>query len=579
MNRNKLLRISMYFCLGGLFLLSFSAAYAQVRQEPAGNTLPQPLLSTSSPINAETQLIPGPGMSIQQHDDFADQIDLSSISQLAVFDQGRAKIFDTYAREMLINVYGKSRYKDLFSHKTYDPTFTWLDLLLNKSFYADSPLIYVEVLALRKAMAQFIPEEVEGHFLKWGRLPPSMLLMEETQRILNATASDLRQLKGRNQVLSAWAGFRMLPDTLKLVSPDPEAGSDQWRTLFEENESNTAILEAKLTFMELAKAWNEADANAANTAIRKLTTQLPAIHPQTYPSRTMRYAEFLYNRTQRFTFGYIAYGIATLLLLIAMGTQRKLLIRSGIGFLLLGFVIHTAGFAVRGYISGRWPIHNQFESFIALAWFACLIGIVLMFIKKQWMFGAAAAALGTTALLFANTVEIPSHDVAQVSGILATSRILYVHVNVVIAAYALIALGFFIALFYLGTYYFKTDAAMRMASAGLGDLQQQRGPQALLNDLDKAHLVILQLAFWLLGVGILLGAYWADHAWGRWWGWDPKETWALITWIIYLIVIHIRFGVRKPQLVTAWLSVIGFFVMLWTHWGVNLLLAGLHSYA
>ena len=202
-----------------------------------------------------------------------------------------------------------------------------------------------------------------------------------------------------------------------------------------------------------------------------------------------------------------------------------------------------------------------------------------MFAKRQWMFGAAAAALGTTALLFANTVAIPSHDVAQVSGILATSRILYIHVNVVIAAYALIALGFFIALFYLGVYYFKTDTTVRMAAAGLGEMDNPSGPEKLLRDLDKAHLVILQLAFWLLGLGILLGAYWADHAWGRWWGWDPKETWALITWIIYLIVIHLRFGVRKPHLVTSWLSVIGFFVMLWTHWGVNLLLAGLHSYA
>jgi len=101
----------------------------------------------------------------------------------------------------------------------------------------------------------------------------------------------------------------------------------------------------------------------------------------------------------------------------------------------------------------------------------------------------------------------------------------------------------------------------------------------MLADLDKAQLTLMQLAFYLLGVGILLGAYWADHAWGRWWAWDPKETWALITWIVYLIAIHVRFGVRDRGLVTAWLSVIGFVVMLWTYWGVNLLLSGLHSYA
>ena len=70
-----------------------------------------------------------------------------------------------------------------------------------------------------------------------------------------------------------------------------------------------------------------------------------------------------------------------------------------------------------------------------------------------------------------------------------------------------------------------------------------------------------------------------DSAWGRWWAWDPKETWALITWIVYLIAIHVRLGVRDRGLVTAWLSFTGFIVMLWTYWGVNLLLAGLHSYA
>jgi ABC-type transport system involved in cytochrome c biogenesis permease subunit len=114
---------------------------------------------------------------------------------------------------------------------------------------------------------------------------------------------------------------------------------------------------------------------------------------------------------------------------------------------------------------------------------------------------------------------------------------------------------------------------------GDNDALQTTGRQRLLADLDQAQMIVLQLAFYLLGVGILLGAYWADHAWGRWWAWDPKETWALITWIVYLIVIHLRFAVQRRALVTAWLSIVGFFVMLWTYWGVNLLLAGLHSYA
>ncbi|MDP1663455.1 MAG: cytochrome c biogenesis protein CcsA, partial [Phycisphaerales bacterium] len=82
------------------------------------------------------------------------------------------------------------------------------------------------------------------------------------------------------------------------------------------------------------------------------------------------------------------------------------------------------------------------------------------------------------------------------------------------------------------------------------------------------------------GVGILLGAWWADHSWGRWWGFDPKEMWALVTWIVYLVVVHIRVaGAGNKGLKTAWLSVLGFIVMLWCYFGVNLLLPGLHAYA
>jgi cytochrome c-type biogenesis protein CcsB len=257
-----------------------------------------------------------------------------------------------------------------------------------------------------------------------------------------------------------------------------------------------------------------------------------------------------------------------------------------VGLLLLGFLVHSGGILSRMMLSGRWPIHNQYESFIAVSWLGVLVGIIIMLSARQWLFGAAAAAMGTCALLFANTVAIPSREVGNVAAILATSRILYVHVNMVLFSYGLIGLGFFVSLYYLGLHYFQGERSARLVAAGVGGFDQPAddpallpGRQRLLHDLDQAQMIVLQLAFWLLGVGIMLGAYWADHAWGRWWAWDPKETWSLITWIVYLIAIHVRLGVRQRGLVTAWLSVIGFFVMLWTYWGVNLLLAGLHSYA
>ena len=87
------------------------------------------------------------------------------------------------------------------------------------------------------------------------------------------------------------------------------------------------------------------------------------------------------------------------------------------------------------------------------------------------------------------------------------------------------------------------------------------------------------MAFWVLGAGIILGAIWADQSWGRPWGWDPKETFALVTWLVYFIVVHVRVATPNKGWWTAVLGCFGFFVMLFNWIGVNFLLVGLHSYA
>ncbi|MEP0845438.1 MAG: cytochrome c biogenesis protein CcsA [Phycisphaerae bacterium] len=117
-----------------------------------------------------------------------------------------------------------------------------------------------------------------------------------------------------------------------------------------------------------------------------------------------------------------------------------------------------------------------------------------------------------------------------------------------------------------------------MAGAMPGDEKSGRLP-AWMNDFDWAHLIILNLVFVMLFVGIILGAIWADYSWGRPWGWDPKEVFALNTWIIYAILIHTRFIVKNKGLWTAWLSVLGCLMMAFNWCFVNFFIVGLHSYA
>lgn len=563
----------------------------------------------------------GSTLTHEAHTAFAKQVNLDAIRKIAVFE-GRQKILDTFAREEIERLYGKPAWKNLLVEKSkrYDPVFTFFDLLFNKNYYLDKPVIYIEVLPLREAMLsslQLSPEESESWKQK-GRLTPAMFMDPRLQPVFQAADADARLLKGRNQFMTAWHTFENWGTMLHLISPTP--GDDHWLTLAEIPGSDPQAQPLRQLFAELGAAWAKADAQAVNAKLDELATLLPQVHPTTYPPAWRGQLEYVYNVTKRLTIGYVAYAFALIVLLLSLAIGRKGLIFTGISLLMLGVIIHLAGMLVRTILAQRWPIHNQYESFIAISFFGVLVGVVIMFLKRQWLFGVAASALGAAALLFANTVDIPSSEVSPVAGILATSRILYLHVNLVLASYALIGLGFFLSLFYLATYYFQDAAIVRLMARSLrpqmnlvagsvqdsninevtqrphsGPLPEGEGNQGdpvnsdnsdhlppvsrTLLDLDKAQMVVLQLAFWILGVGVLLGAYWADHAWGRWWAWDPKETWALITWIVYLIVIHVRITSNNRGLVTAWLSVVGFIVMLWTYWGVNLLLAGLHSYA
>ena len=541
-----------------------------------------------------------------QHQAFADAVELAPFRTLSVFDNGRVKILDTLAREHLRSIYGKEKFRDTRadtldneprdadSTKTrkpynYDPVFTLLDLAFNGAWYNDKPLLHAEVLPLRRRLLAHLPEDEQERWLKLGRLTPAMFVSAPVQAVYRGADTSREEAKGRDQLFFAFQTWQTTAERLRLMAP--VVGSVDWTHPDQQAPASGAgVAGVPELWPQLAAAWRAGEAESVNVLLRELAHQIPQINAQQYPPAYRGTLERIYNRTGKFSIGYVFYALATLLLLLAMATGRGALRTLGVAALLLGLGAHTASFAIRAVLSGRWAIHNQYESFIAISLFAVILGVVMMFAKRMLVFGTAAAALGTVSLLTANLWAIPSNEVGQVAGILATSRILYVHVNMVLVSYSLIGLSFFVSLAYLFAHYVPGRQLAAVASAGTAGgntalptttppATATAGRKRMLADLDKAQLTLMQLAFYLLGVGILLGAYWADHAWGRWWAWDPKETWALITWIVYLIAIHVRFGVRDRGLVTAWLSVIGFVVMLWTYWGVNLLLSGLHSYA
>ena len=376
----------------------------------------------------------------------------------------------------------------------------------------------------------------------------------------------------------------------------------------------------------LRLAWMNGDTAAAQSAAMQLAGALETVNPAVYPSETKRKAEGVYNRLAKLTLpGAGLSFVALALFLVAAYSATPRLRLWGLRFMLLALLVHTAGIGVRWWLTEKstddWfhsiPIKNQFESVMFSAWFGALVGLVLELRRKaggKGLFGAAASFVGWLSLLALFAAPYVFGDIGgeirQAQGILM-SYWLYIHVTMVTASYALIGMSFLLALWWLVAYFTGKGATAADSPApvvqeggfwrtlgatlflmpptrstmaetafdGPATAQVTEKPRSLLQRLDAANLVVLQMAFWVLGAGIVFGAVWADMSWGRPWGWDPKETFALVTWIVYLVVIHVRLVTPHKAWWTAVLAFIGFFVMLFNWIGVNFFLVGLHSYA
>lgn len=580
--------------------------------------------------------------------DFSNQVDLDPLRGLAVFHNGRVKVMDTLGREMVSKMTDLRGYtsfvhtpkadgSDSVKATKHDALFVLLDVIIDPRYYFDKPLIGVNYLPLRVDILEreFAGSETDKadnagkatsaelitRWKKIGRLTPRMI-EKHIRPVYDAHMDELPWIDAINKTDHAMRLFIDARQNMLLVSPD--GFEKPWLHLSQKPEDSKARVAAK----ELGAAWRARDATRVNAAIVVLSAELPVVNPSTYP-QGRRQLEIIYNRANAFVWGYWLYAVSLITLLLAFGTGRKTLVGIGTTTLVLAVLLHAGGFTLRCIIAERFAIQNQFESMTGVSLFGAVIGLVLMRVRKQALFGAASAALGFMILLMANEARIPGVSIEREAAILNTSILLKYHVSIVLLSYGLITLAFVISLFYIGSAYaakwsgggmngqgssgesgssdsgrasmagarmvsdpmlevaMNVDAefSAEQASAGMSSSSMSSSGLSaskvrLLADLDKAHLIVLQLAFWTLGVGILLGAWWADHSWGRWWAFDPKEIWALITWIVYLAIIHLRHVPMKDRgLTTAWLSVLGFIAMLWCYFGVNLLLPGLHAYA
>ena len=211
--------------------------------------------------------------------------------------------------------------------------------------------------------------------------------------------------------------------------------------------------------------------------------------------------------------------------------------------------------AVRWFAAGRPPFANLYESLVV---FAASLVVIFLFAARRFELGAAGpfvCFIGFILLVCASRLDSAIRPLMPA----LRSSWLVAHVAACFVSYAAFAVAFACSLLCL--------AAVR------------RGDSQLRDRMDQAAYRTIAFGFLFLAVGIVSGAVWAETAWGRYWGWDPKETWALISWLIYGFYLHTRacYGWRGAR--GAWVSVLGFASVIFTYLGVTFLLPGLHSYA
>ena len=336
-----------------------------------------------------------------------------------------------------------------------------------------------------------------------------------------------------------------------------------------ENRADTARLLSDY-FQAVNQAITQNDYRLAGQRLETLKTLQQTFGSGIIPDQSKIQLEIFYNRFNIFAWLSRICGIAGFYLLILHlvnifneKLKLKKLLTAGTVIVALAFAAYTGGLAIRWYISGHAPWSNGYETLLYIGWATLLSGFV--FLKKSQITLAVTAILASLTLMVAG-MSWMNPEITPLVPVLK-SYWLIIHVAVITASYGFLGVAALLGFLNLLIMIMRTERSVKRASFTIVELS-----------------VIIELAMItgliLLTVGAFIGGVWANESWGRYWGWDPKETWALVTILVYSFIIHLRKvpGMHSHFAMSA-LALLGFSSVLMTFFGGNYYLSGMHSYA
>ena len=489
---------------------------------------------------------------------------VAPLQNLVVQLDGRKKPLDTVAKETVAQIHGKTTYTAA-NGKKLNYLDTYLSMWFNDRDWNQEDFILFSYRPLKEQLG-LDPDRKYFAFAELIQSDLGSIIMtareKQADKIdLNRDEREALTIENRLALTVATVGDTQLP-----LVPHPTNTKGTWVGINDaEQYYNPALLTSiQQDYQQLKQTYRTypQDRSALGIAADRLQTDLANISPDVYPDRNILAREVRFYGLHPFAKAWILYGLAFIIMLVVTLFPAIKFYWGAVGIFCMGLFVHGYGFLERMQIAGRPPVTNMYESVIWVGFGIAAIALLFEFIYRAKYYLLAAAPLSVVCLLLADSLPaILDPTIKPLVPVLRDNFWLSVHVPTITLSYASFALAFGLGHIVLAHYLLASDNIKRI------------------RNLSKWNYGVLQVGVLLLTTGIILGGIWAHFSWGRFWGWDPKETWALIALMCYVVPLHGRLVGWLKDFGMALTSVVAFNAVLMAWYGVNFVLGtGLHSY-
>jgi len=481
--------------------------------------------------------------------------------------QGRIEPVNTLASQILRKVAKKTSWEGM------SPTEVFLDMQVHPDTWKNIAIIKVSNPELRKQLGIFSGKYVTFNSIVQPREMGGYRLASLVQQAYAKKSNERNKLDKEIIYVDERVNILMnvFDGNYLTIFPVPNHENDKWVSAADpSNLSDEMKLSASLIINNYMNVLRQNDWASAGQILQKIKENQVNFGASVLPSSSKIKLEVFYNNIN--IFGKLAKifmftGLILLFFQLTSVFNPKIKLTNikkiAFIFILLMFILETAGLGIRWYISGHAPWSNGYESMVFVSWATCLGGLI--FAKRSEITLSLTTVLAGLTLMVAG-MSWMSPEITPLVPVLK-SYWLIVHVAVITASYGFLGICALLGFLNLILMVFRTS-------------KNHLRINFTIKELTNIIQIALIIGLIMLTVGSFLGGIWANESWGRYWGWDPKETWALVTVLVYTFITHMhRIPGFKGNFAISAAALVGFSSVLMTYFGVNYYLSGLHSYA